>query len=149
MAALGTELSDPKLMGTSEDVESVLPSVRAAIHRTKDREFHGLDLVPGYNYADSPITTHGAGSPGQRLPHRRIAAGDSAYDHVGTGITPIRCDNLTGKHHEGGLIAAAEEFGVPADRAGPGRPGLGGAVRRHAGARPPGPARELVRAASG
>ena len=40
--------------------------------------------------------------------------GDSVYDHLGTGFTLIRCDNLTGKHDDdGGLIAAAEEFGVP------------------------------------
>jgi hypothetical protein len=113
MATLATELSDPRLMGSSEDFESVLPSVRAAIHRTKDREFHGLGLVLGYDYADSPITAQGAGSPGQRLPHRWIAAGDSVYDHLGTGFTLIRCDSLTGKDDDGGLIAAAEEFGVP------------------------------------
>jgi hypothetical protein len=45
MATLATELADPKLMGTSEEFASVLPSARAAIHRTKDGEFHGLDLV--------------------------------------------------------------------------------------------------------
>ena len=35
------------------------------------------------------------------------------YDHLGTGFTLIRCDNLAGEHDDGGLIAAAEECGVP------------------------------------
>ena len=130
MATLATELADPKLMGTSEEFASVLPSARAAIHRTKDREFHSLDLVLGYSYAGSPITADaparppepGLGlalTPGQRLPHRWVAAGDSLYDHLGTGFTLIRCSGPGGTSDAGGapddcgLIAAASDAGVP------------------------------------
>ena len=132
MATLATELADPRLMGTSEEFASVLPSARAAIHRTKDREFHGLDLVLGYSYAASPITLAASGRgqvqglvPGQRLPHRWITMGDSLYDHLGNGFTLIRCGGAEGPSHDGGLIAAAREAGVPLtvlDLDGPGWP---------------------------
>ncbi len=124
MATLATELADPKLMGTGEEFASVLPSASAAIHRTKHREFHSLDLVLGYSYAGSPITidgpargrgpTSGRGPiQGQRLPHRWVVPGDSLYDHLGTGFTLIRCDGPEGPPDDGGLIAAAAEAGVP------------------------------------
>ena len=154
-------------MGTSEEFASVLPSARAAIHRTKDEEFHGLDLVLGYSYAASPITLAASGRgqvqglvPGQRLPHRWIAAGDSLYDHLGNGFTLIRCGGADSPSDDGGLIAAARDVGVPLtvlDLDGPGWPEHFGAafvlVRpdQHvtwAGAAPGDP-RELIRAAIG
>jgi hypothetical protein len=110
MAILATELADPKLMGSSEEFGSVLPSARAAIHRTKEREFHSLDLVLGYSYAGSPITV---GAQGQRLPHRWIAPGDSLYDHLGNWFTLVRCHGPAGPPDDGGLIAAARQASVP------------------------------------
>ena len=119
MGTLATELADPRLMGTSEEFGDVLPAVRAAIHRTKDREFHSLDLVLGYSYGDSPITLKGPGA-GERLPHRWIGAGDSLYDHLGPEFTLIRSGAGPGAgpgpgatRDDGGLAAAARDSGIP------------------------------------
>src|ERR1700761_4137164 len=68
MATLGPELADPRLAGPDAEFAAARPGARAAIERTKDREFHGLDLVLGYTYAGSPITAPGAGG---RLAHPR------------------------------------------------------------------------------
>jgi 2-polyprenyl-6-methoxyphenol hydroxylase-like FAD-dependent oxidoreductase len=87
MATLGPELADPRLAGADEDFAAALPGARAAIERTKDREFHGLDLVLDYTYAGSPIT---AANAGERLPHRWLGPDDSLYDHLGPEFTLIR-----------------------------------------------------------
>lgn len=111
MATLATELADPRLMGTGREFAAVLPAVRAAIHRTKDREFHSLDLVLGYSYGDSPITRPAPGA-GERLPHHWIGAGDSLYDHLGPEFTLIRWGSGTTRD-DGGLAAAAQGSGIP------------------------------------
>ncbi|HEY4461616.1 MAG TPA: FAD-dependent monooxygenase [Streptosporangiaceae bacterium] len=111
MATLATELADPRLMGTSGEFGDVLPALRAAIHRTKDREFHSLDLVLGYSYHDSPITEKAPGS-GERLPHRWMAAGDSLYDHLGPEFTLMRCGPGAARD-DGGFAAAARDCGIP------------------------------------
>ena len=134
MATLGTELTDPKLMGDTAEFGTVLPSVRAAIQRTKDQEFHNLDLVLGYSYAGSPITAGASASAvagasagaGRQAPAPLGRPGDSLYDHLGPGFTLIRCDARGAD--DGGLIAAAARAGLPADRARPDRPGLGGST---------------------
>ncbi len=110
MSTLATELADPRLMGTDEEFAAVLPSVREAVQRTKHREFHSLDLVLGYAYRDSPLTVNGAG---QRLPHRWIGPGDSLYDHLGNGLTLIRCDFPGYGAADGGLVAVARALAVP------------------------------------
>jgi hypothetical protein len=111
MATLATELADPRLMGTGDEFGDVLPAVRAAIHRAKDREFHSLDLVLGYSYGDSPITLKGPGA-GERLPHRWIRPGDSLYDHLGPEFTLIRCGPAAARD-DGDLAAAARDSGIP------------------------------------
>jgi 2-polyprenyl-6-methoxyphenol hydroxylase-like FAD-dependent oxidoreductase len=119
MATLATELADPRLMGSDPEFAAVLPAVRAAVQRTKDREFHSLDLVLGYSYAGSPITGPGPGA-GERLPHRWIGAGDSLYDHLGPEFTLIRCGQA-GPGPDWG--SAARECGIPLtvlDLGGPG-----------------------------
>ncbi|HLH58080.1 MAG TPA: FAD-dependent monooxygenase [Streptosporangiaceae bacterium] len=110
MSTLAPELADPRLMGTDEEFAAVLPSVREAVQRTKHREFHSLDLVLGYAYPDSPLTVNGAG---ERLPHRWIGPGDSLYDHLGNGLTLIRCDYPGYGAADGGLVAVARALAIP------------------------------------
>jgi hypothetical protein len=105
MATLGPELADPRLTGTDEEFAAARPGAAAAIERTKDREFHGLDLVLGYTYAGSPITAPGAG---ERLPHRWLGPGDSLYDHLGPEFTLIRSGTT-----DDALVKAAAAAGLP------------------------------------
>jgi 2-polyprenyl-6-methoxyphenol hydroxylase-like FAD-dependent oxidoreductase len=105
MAILGPELADPRLAGTDEEFAAARPGAQAAIERTKDREFHGLDLVLNYTYDGSPITAPGAG---ERLPHAWLGPGDSLYDHLGPEFTLIRSGS-----RDDSLVAAAEAAGVP------------------------------------
>ncbi len=95
MATLSPELNDPALTGTDEEFDAVRPSVAEAIHRSKDREFHSLDLTLGYAYRYSPIIigdrqnvrAEPEGEPGRRLPHRWFRPGDSLYDYLGPWFT--------------------------------------------------------------
>jgi 2-polyprenyl-6-methoxyphenol hydroxylase-like FAD-dependent oxidoreductase len=104
MATLAPELADARLVGSDADFEAARPGVAAAIHETKDREFHSLGLTLGYDYRASPIVntepeppatagqTGGyqpTAAPGHRLPHRWLAPGDSLYDHLGPGFTLV------------------------------------------------------------
>ncbi|GAA3545269.1 FAD-dependent oxidoreductase [Nonomuraea rosea] len=107
MATLAPELADPALMGDAAEFERVRPAVAEAVLRTKDSEFHSLDLVLGYTYEGSPIVAPGAG---ERLPHRWLGPGDSLYDRLGPGFS------LVGDQREPGaavLVAQARELGVP------------------------------------
>ncbi len=105
MATLGPELADPRLAGPDEEFAAARPGARAAIERTKDREFHGLDLVLSYTYAGSPIVAAGAG---ERLPHAWLGPGDSLYDHLGPEFTLIRCGT-----RDDTLVKAAAAAGLP------------------------------------
>jgi 2-polyprenyl-6-methoxyphenol hydroxylase-like FAD-dependent oxidoreductase len=76
----------------------------AAALRAKAGEFHSEGLVLGYHYADSPavvddgspvpphtpLTYHGSGRPGVRLPHAWLPDGRSLYDLLGDGFTLLR-----------------------------------------------------------
>ncbi|GAA2210545.1 FAD-dependent oxidoreductase [Nonomuraea monospora] len=107
MATLAPELADPALMGGEEEFEKVRPAVAEAVLRTKDSEFHSLDLVLGYTYAGSSIVSSGAG---ERLPHRWLAPGESLYDRLGPGFS------LVGDQRSPGaavVVAEAQELGVP------------------------------------
>ena len=144
--------------GFNTGVGDALPALRAAIHRTKDREFHSLDLVLGYSYRDSPITLKAPGS-GERLPHRWMPAGDSLYDHLGPEFTLIRCGPGAARD-DGGFAAAARDCGIPLATIGLDAPDW----ERHVGGplvlvrpdqhvswsgAPPADARGLLRAAAG
>lgn len=86
MATLAPDLADPRLSGTSAEFEAVRADVASAIQRSKDSEFHSLDLVLGYSYQGSPVISDNGGA---RLPHRWLAPDDSRYDHLGRGFTLI------------------------------------------------------------
>ncbi|SEG98083.1 2-polyprenyl-6-methoxyphenol hydroxylase [Nonomuraea solani] len=107
MATLAPELADPALMGDAAAFERVRPAVAEAVRRTKDSEFHSLDLVLGYTYAGSPIVAPGAG---ERLPHRWLSAGESLYDRLGPGFSLVGDQRLPGANV---LVSEARELGVP------------------------------------
>ncbi|MEU8355582.1 FAD-dependent monooxygenase [Nonomuraea sp. NPDC048882] len=107
MSTLAPELADPALMGPDEEFERVRPAVAEAVRRTKDREFHSLDLVLGYTYAGSPIVAPGCG---ERLPHRWLAPGESLYDRLGPAFSLVGDRNAPGADV---LVAEARELGVP------------------------------------
>ena len=78
------------------------PRLAAAL-QVKDREFHSLGLVLGYDYADSPVVVddgspvpphdpiayHGAARPGARLPHVWLDGDTSVLDVLGPGFTVL------------------------------------------------------------
>ncbi|MEV4469846.1 FAD-dependent monooxygenase [Nonomuraea sp. NPDC049504] len=107
MATLAPELADPALMGTDEEFAKVRPAVAEAIRRTKDSEFHSLDLVLGYTYTGSPIVASGTG---ERLPHRWLAPGESLYDRLGRAFSLV---GDLGSPQAASLVAQARELGVP------------------------------------
>ncbi|MFF0869426.1 FAD-dependent monooxygenase [Nonomuraea sp. NPDC003560] len=107
MATLAPELADPALMGSDADFERVRPAVAEAVRRTKDSEFHSLDLVLGYTYAGSPVV---AGGCGERLPHRWLAPGESLYDRLGPGFSLV--GDLSSPEAKV-LVERAAELGVP------------------------------------
>ncbi|GAA1646955.1 FAD-dependent oxidoreductase [Nonomuraea maheshkhaliensis] len=107
MSTLAPELADPALMGNDEEFERVRPAVAEAVRRTKDREFHSLDLVLGYTYAGSPIVAPGCG---ERLPHRWLAPGESLYDRLGPAFSLVGDRSAPGADV---LVAEARELGVP------------------------------------
>ncbi|MEV5888474.1 FAD-dependent monooxygenase [Nonomuraea fuscirosea] len=107
MATLAPELANPALMGPDEEFERVRPAVAEAVRRTKDREFHSLDLVLGYTYAGSPIVAPGCG---ERLPHRWLTPGESLYDRLGPAFSLVGDRSAPGADM---LVAEARELGVP------------------------------------
>ncbi|GAA4915253.1 2-polyprenyl-6-methoxyphenol hydroxylase-like FAD-dependent oxidoreductase [Nonomuraea thailandensis] len=107
MATLAPELADPALMGDEAEFEKVRPAVAEAVLRTKDSEFHSLDLVLGYTYAGSSIVASGAG---ERLPHRWLAPGESLYDRLGPAFSLVGDQRSPASAV---LVAEAAELGVP------------------------------------
>ncbi|MET7327218.1 FAD-dependent monooxygenase [Nonomuraea sp. NPDC005650] len=107
MATLAPELADPALTGEEAAFEKVRPAVAEAVRRTKDSEFHSLDLVLGYTYAGSPIVAEGTG---ERLPHRWLAPGSSLYDRLGRGFSVVGDQSAPGA---AALAGQARELRVP------------------------------------
>lgn len=103
MSILAPELSDVRLAGSDAEFGQAQPSVAAAIHTTKEREFHSLGLTLGYSYEESPIvdgseasqtpeendTYRPTAAPGNRLPHRWLGPKNSLYDHLGTEFSLV------------------------------------------------------------
>jgi len=127
MSTLAPELADPRLTGTATEFAEARPGVAAAIHASKDSEFHSLTLTLGYDYGDSPIVAGEGGpeqsssgaagrdyeptaAPGHRLPHRWLAANDSLYDRLGAEFTLI--GDVTAPAC-GRLVDAARSDAVP------------------------------------
>jgi len=94
-----------------------------AIQAAKDREFHSLGIVLGYQYDASPVIVDDGtpplpegqeyeptARPGARLPHRWLTNGASLYDRLGSGFSLLR---LREDADVAPFIEAAAIRGVP------------------------------------
>jgi 2-polyprenyl-6-methoxyphenol hydroxylase-like FAD-dependent oxidoreductase len=128
MATLSAELSDPRLVGSDEEFASIRPAIAEVIRRTKDSEFHSLDLVLGTAYPSSPVVADSvepalasdastgdaehrpSAAPGHRLPHHWMAPGRSLYDLLGRDFTLVgEVRGPTARR----LAGAAAQLGIP------------------------------------
>ena len=103
MSVLAPELSNPELAEAGSDGERARYVAAQAIQAAKDREFHSLGLVLGYQYDASPVIVDDGtppllegqdytptGRPGARLPHLWLSDGVSLYDRLGNGLSLLR-----------------------------------------------------------
>jgi 2-polyprenyl-6-methoxyphenol hydroxylase-like FAD-dependent oxidoreductase len=90
----------------ADDAAGAHARVTAArvVQDSKDREFHSLGLVIGYDYDASPVVVADgtdlpprdvrsytpSARPGRRAPHAWLADGSSLFDHFATGFTLLR-----------------------------------------------------------
>ena len=125
MATLAPELADPGLIGSPEEFAVARPKVAAAVRRTKDAEFHSLDLVLGTSYASSPIVSaephetatdpnasgyQPSAAPGHRLPHRWLGPDQSLFDRLGSEYSLLGDIEALGAVR---IIAAARALRIP------------------------------------
>ncbi len=122
MSVLAPELGNPDLEAAGLAGEKARRRAAAAIQAAKDREFHSLGLVLGYEYNASPVIGdegtppaeaqgyRPTAQPGARLPHMWLADGSSLYDKLGNGFSLLR---LGEDADPGPLIAVAANRSVP------------------------------------
>jgi 2-polyprenyl-6-methoxyphenol hydroxylase-like FAD-dependent oxidoreductase len=103
MSVLAPELSNQE-MGVSGSIgEQARRAAAQRILAAKDREFHSLGLVLGYQYDVSPVIVDDGTPPlpesqqyepttrpGARLPHMWLRDGSSLYDRLGSGLSLLR-----------------------------------------------------------
>jgi hypothetical protein len=103
MSVLAPELGNANLDAPGLAGEQARRAAAQGIQATKDREFHSLGLVLGYQYdASSVIVDDGTpplaesqaymptARPGARLPHLWLSDGVSLYDRLGNGFSLLR-----------------------------------------------------------
>ena len=103
MSVLAPELGNREMEAPGLVGEQARRAAAQVIQATKDREFHSLGLVLGYQYDASPvIVDDGTPSlpegqdyeptarPGARLPHMWMPDGASLYDRLGYGLSLLR-----------------------------------------------------------
>jgi 2-polyprenyl-6-methoxyphenol hydroxylase-like FAD-dependent oxidoreductase len=103
MSVLAPELGNPELDAPGLVGEQARRAAAQVIQANKDREFHSLGLVLGYQYdASTVIVDDGTPAPpegqayvptarpGARLPHLWLSDGASLYDRLGNGMTLLR-----------------------------------------------------------
>ncbi len=106
MSVLAPELGNSEMMTPSLAGEQARSLAAQTIQAAKDREFHSLGLVLGYQYAASPVIVDDStpplpvgqdylptARPGARLPHLWLPDGASLYDRLGNGLTLLRLRN--------------------------------------------------------
>ncbi|MBA3947994.1 MAG: FAD-dependent monooxygenase [Herpetosiphonaceae bacterium] len=100
MSVLAPELGNQELDVSGPVGEQARRATAHAIRTAKDREFHSLGLVLGYQYAASPVIVDDGtpplpqgqdymptARPGARLPHLWLPDGASLYDRLGSGLS--------------------------------------------------------------
>jgi 2-polyprenyl-6-methoxyphenol hydroxylase-like FAD-dependent oxidoreductase len=103
MSVLAPELGNPELQAPGPAGEQARRAAAQAIQAAKDREFHSLGLVLGYQYDASPVIIDDGtplvpvgqyyeptARPGARLPHLWLPDGASLYDRLGNGLSLLR-----------------------------------------------------------
>jgi pimeloyl-ACP methyl ester carboxylesterase len=100
MSVLAPELGNQELVASGLVGEQARHAAARAIRAAKDREFHSLGLVLGYQYDASPVIVDDGtpplsegqnyeptARPGARLPHLWQPDGVSLYDRLGKGLS--------------------------------------------------------------
>ena len=103
MSVLAPELGNKDLQASGLVGEQARRAAAQVIQAAKDREFHSLGIVLGYQYDASPVivddgTPHLSegqdyeltARPGVRLPHLWLPDGASLYDRMGNGLSLLR-----------------------------------------------------------
>ena len=103
MSVLAPELGNAEMTNLGVVGEQARRAAAQVIRTAKDREFHSLGIVLGYQYdASLVIVDDGTppllegqnyepiARPGARLPHLWLPDGASLYDRLGSGLTLLR-----------------------------------------------------------
>ncbi len=103
MSVLAPELGSRELDVSGPVGEQARGAAAQGIQASKDREFHSLGIVLGYQYDASPVIiddgtpplpeSHSykpTARPGARLPHLWLPDGTSLYDRLGNGLSLLR-----------------------------------------------------------
>ncbi len=103
MSVLAPELGNQALADSGVVGEQARHAAAQVIRAAKDREFHSLGLVLGYQYDASPVIIDDGtpplpegqnyeptARPGARLPHLWLPDGASLYDRLGNGLSLLR-----------------------------------------------------------
>ncbi len=100
MSVLAPELGNQDMLVAGPSGEQARHAAASAIQVAKDREFHSLGIVLGYQYDASPVIVDDgtpriivgqdyvrSARPGARLPHLWLPDGASLYDRLSTGFS--------------------------------------------------------------
>ena len=103
MSVLAPELGNHDLDASGPVGEQARHAAAQVIQTSKDREFHSLGIVLGYQYDISPIIIDDGtppipegqaysptARPGARLPHLWLPDGASLYDRLGNGLSLLQ-----------------------------------------------------------
>jgi hypothetical protein len=103
MSILAPELTNHEMTAPGGVGEQARRAAAQVIRVAKDREFHSLGLVLGYQYDASPVIVDDGtpplpegqayaptARPGARLPHLWLPEGASLYDRLGNGLSLLR-----------------------------------------------------------
>ena len=125
MSVLAPELGNPELEAPGPIGEQARHVAAQVIRAAKDREFHSLGIVLGYQYDVSPVIVDDGtpplpegqdyeptARPGARLPHLWLPDKTSLYDRLGSGLSLLR---LRDDVDPDPLIKSAVARGVPLD----------------------------------
>ncbi len=106
MSVLAPELSNQDLAASGRVGEQARRAAAQVIQAAKDREFHSLGIILGYQYDASPVIIDDGtpplpegqdyvptARPGARLPHLWLPDGASLYDRLGNGLSLLRLRN--------------------------------------------------------
>jgi 2-polyprenyl-6-methoxyphenol hydroxylase-like FAD-dependent oxidoreductase len=123
MSVLAPELGNHEMEAADLVGKQARRAAARVIRVAKDREFHSLGLVLGYQYDASPVIVEDGtpplpegqdyeqtARPGARLPHRWLSDGASLYDRLGNGLSLLR---LRDDANVAPFIESAAAHGVP------------------------------------